>query len=152
MAVPGFQRRLDDAADRGPETEPGEFVNADVQYTHSILRTDDQRLFDVTATSGRFAKMREMETHLTERIDLLAVKLSRDLSDGGNPLFRVGDGSQTVDHYAVLTRETSLNDALRTSPFGTVLSISNVLALWNDDEAAYNLVVDEETVIDIVAA
>ncbi|ERH04085.1 MAG: methyltransferase domain protein [Halorubrum sp. J07HR59] len=152
LAVPGFQRRLDDAADRGPETEPGEFVNADVQYTHSILRTDDQRLFDVTATSGRFAKMREMETHLTERIDLLAVKLSRDLSDGGNPLFRVGDGSQTVDHYAVLTRETSLNDALRTSPFGSVLSISNVLALWNDDEAAYNLVVDEETVIDIVAA
>lgn len=152
LEIPGFQRRLDEEADRGPEAEPGEFVNVDVQYSYSILRRDDQRLFDVTAAPGRIAQMREMESHLTERINLLAVKLSRDLSDGGNPLFRVGDGSQTVDHYAVLTRETSLNNALETAPFGAVLSFENVLALWNDDEEAYNLVVDEETIINLVAS
>jgi len=47
-------------------------------------------------------------------VNYLAVKLSHDLSDGDNALYRVGDGSQTVDHYLVCTRETVLNDDLRT--------------------------------------
>jgi hypothetical protein len=32
-----------------------------------------------------------------------------------------------------------------------VVAVENVLALWNDDEEAYNLVVDAETVVDLVA-
>ncbi|MFC6725264.1 SAM-dependent methyltransferase, partial [Halobium palmae] len=148
--------------------EPGEFVNADVQFSYSILRTDGARRFDVRATPDRHAKMAEMERHVTERIDLLAVKLSRDLAergrgrDGGrgndrrgddpNPLFKVGDGSEAVEHYAVLTRESMLNEDLRRAPYGAVLAFENVLCLWNDDEGAYNLVVDGETVVDLVAA
>ncbi len=70
--------------------------------------------------------------------------------DDRNPVYRVGDGSQSVDHYAVLTRRSSLNGDLQTAPYGAVLSIENVLVLWNDDERAYNLVCDAETVVDLV--
>jgi hypothetical protein len=56
-----------------------------------------------------------------------------------------------VDHYAVLTRSSSLNDALERAPYGSVLVFENVLVLWNDDEEAYNLVVDGETYVDQVA-
>jgi hypothetical protein len=83
-------------------------------------------------------------------VNCLVVKLSRNLADGGNPVYRVGDGSQTVDHYAVSTRESVLNTALADAPYGAVLSIENVLVLWNDDEEAYNLVCDAETVVDLV--
>lgn len=89
-----------------------------------------------------------MDDHVTERVDLLAVKLSHDLSDGDNALFLIGDGSQTTDHYAVLTKESALNRALATADYGAVLSFENALVLWNDDEEAYNLVVDGETVVD----
>ncbi len=89
---------------------------------------------------------------MTERVDAVAVKLSHDLSDDGNPLFLVGDGSQRVDHYAVLTRETGLNDGLLTADYGDGLAFERVLVLWNDDEAAYNLVVDDETTVDVVPA
>jgi hypothetical protein len=94
------------------------------------------------------------------------VKLSRDLArtgpdrDGGhrgpndpdpNPVFKIGDGSESVDHYAVVTKESALNRDLFRVDYGAVVAIENVLALWNDDEGAYNLVVDAETVVDPVA-
>ncbi len=102
-----------------------------------------------------------MERHVTERIDLVAAKLSRSLSDGdgnggrgsgrSNPLFKISDGSEDTDHYAVVTRETALNRPLLEADYGDVCSFEGVLALWNDDEGAYNLVVDEETIVDRIA-
>ncbi|WP_280536916.1 class I SAM-dependent methyltransferase [Halopenitus sp. POP-27] len=151
LAVPPFQARLDEAADRGPTDEPGEFINVDVQFADAILRTDGTRRVDVRADPERHLRMADSETHVTDRVDLLCVKLSHDLADGGNPLFKVSDGSETVDHYAVCTRETSLNDTLLTAGYGAVLAVENVLVLWNDDEEAYNLVVDDGTVVDLVA-
>ncbi|SNZ13189.1 Methyltransferase domain-containing protein [Natronoarchaeum philippinense] len=148
LAVPAFQRRLDEAADDA-DHDPGEFVNVDVQFSHSILRRDGLRKYDLDPEPDRYAKMAEMERHVSERIDLLAMKLSRSLSEGdANPLYKISDGSEATEHYAVLTRETSLNRDLAAAEYGDLLSIESALALWNDDEGAYNLVVDDETVID----
>mgnify|MGYP006274467859 FL=1 len=151
LDVPYFQRRLDDAT---PETDddhaPGEFVNVDVQYAYSILRRDGTRRLDLTATTNKYARMADTETHVPNRIKAIAVKLSHDLTDhdDANPLYKVGDGSQTIDHYAVLTNETALNDDLRRADYGDLLTFDGALALWNDDEEAYNLVVDEHTTVD----
>jgi len=166
LAVPPFQRRLDEAAvtgdahddatDAGEDTsdtgdaQPGEFVNVDVQYAYSLLRLDGRRTYDFALDETRTAKLANSETHVTNRVDAVFAKLSHDLSEGGNPLYRVGDGSQTEDHFAVLTEESTLNGDLRTAGYGDVLSVENVLVLWNDDEQAFNLVVDGETVIDRV--
>jgi SAM-dependent methyltransferase len=147
LAVPPFQRKLDEAA--GSE---GEFVNVDVQYAHATMRRDDQRRLGVLADPDRHARMADADDYVTERVDLLAVKLSHDLADGDNRLFKVGDGSEQVGHFAVLARETSLNRALAEADYGDVISMENALALWNDDEEAYNLVVDDEAVVDRIRA
>ena len=151
LEVPPFQRRLDEAAERGSRDEPGEFVNVDVQFAYAVLRPDGTRRVDVRASDGRCARMADSEEHVTDRVNYLAVKLSHDLSGGDNALYLVGDGSQTVDHYLVCTRETVLNDDLRTADYGSVVFVENGLVLWNDDEGAYNVVVDDETVVDLVA-
>ena len=151
LDVPPFQRRLDEAAARGSGDEPGEFVNVDVQFAYAILRPDGTRRVDVRASEDRCARMADSEAHVTDRVNYLAVKLSHDLSDGDNALYLVGDGSQTVDHYLVCTRETVLNDDLGGADYGAVLFVENGLVLWNDDEGAYNVVVDDETVVDRVA-
>ena len=164
LAVPGFQRRLDtgdrtDASSTPEHTGPdgageyrkpgdGEFVNVDVQYSYSILRTDGRRAIEFVPDESRVAKMASMDDHVTERIDCVGIKLSHDLSDGGNPLFLVGDGSEQVDHFAVLTDASALNRDIETADYGDLLDFENVLVLWNDDEGAYNLVVDGETVVD----
>ncbi|WP_323677420.1 methyltransferase [Halorubellus sp. PRR65] len=151
LDVPDFQRRLDDATPEGDdEHAPGEFVNVDVQYAYSIIRRDDTRRLDVTATTNKYARMTDTETHVPNRIKAIAVKLSHDLTDheDANPLYKLGDGSQSIDHYAVLTNETALNDGLRRADYGDLLTFDGALALWNDDEEAYNLVVDEHTTVD----
>jgi len=80
---------------------------------------------------------------------LLAVKLSHDLSgEDANPLYLLGDGSQRVDHFAVVTDESLLNADLASAGYGDLLSLRNALVLWNDDEGAYNVVVDGETSVD----
>jgi SAM-dependent methyltransferase len=144
LDVPAVQRRLDDAA-----AGNGEFVNVDVQFSYALLRADGTRKIAFDPDPGRFARMAETGQHVTGRIDLAAVKLSHDLADeDGNPLYLIGDGSQRVDHYAVLTRETALNGDLAEADYGDLLLFESALVLWNDDEEAYNLVVDGETVVD----
>jgi SAM-dependent methyltransferase len=145
VEAPSIQRRLDDAG-----TSPGTFRNETVKFSYTLFRTDGERRIDVRAEPSRHARMADMERHVTERIDLLAVKLSHNLSADGNPLFKIGDGSERVEQYAVLTRESGLNRRLRNAEYGAVLQFENALALWNDDEGAYNLVVDDETVVDLV--
>ena len=153
LEVPSFQRKLDRSNQNGG---PGEFVNVDVQFSYSILRLDGGRRIGHTLEGTGQAKMREMDRHVTNRIDLTAAKLSHSLSDESgdgrsrpsNPVYKVSDGSEAVGHYAVLTNETELNRPLTDADYGDVLSFENVLVLWNDDEGAYNLVVDEETIVD----
>ena len=157
LEVPGFQQRLDAAArteaDGVPDTDPagdGEFVNVDVQYAYTLVRRDGRRRYDFDLDASVVARFADAEDHVTNRVDCFAAKLSHDLSEGGNPLFLLGDGSQQVSHFAALTRESALNEALLTAEYGEVLGFENVLVLWNDDERAYNLVVDDETVVDRV--
>jgi SAM-dependent methyltransferase len=148
--VPAVQRRLEEAA-AGANHESGEFVNADVQYAYTVLRRDDRRRTDVTATRDRYAPMAEAETYVTDRINLLAVKLSHDLSESGHPLYLIGDGSEAVDHFAVRTDGSSLTDPVASAEYGAVLHFENVLVLWNDDEEAYNVVLDEQSIVEPVA-
>ncbi|MEF8775515.1 MAG: methyltransferase [Haloarculaceae archaeon] len=171
LSVPAVQSRLD-----GAGGGVGEFINADVRFAYSVLRTDDTTRLEVRPSTDRFAKMAASERHVTDRVDLVAVKLSHDLtrtrpgfednadeaqeevrirdgkSDGrdANPLFLVGDGSEAVDHFAVRTKATSLNADLVDTAYGQALVFEGVLVLWNDDESAYNLVVDGGTVVEAV--
>ena len=145
VEVPPFQSRLAADADDGEA-----FVNTTVQFAYAVLRPDGVRRSDVRANPKRHAKMADLDRHVTERIDILAVKLSHDLTDDAdaNPLFKLGDGSEDTGVFGVLTRPTSLNEALETAPYGSVLRFEQTLALWNDDEDAYNLVVDDATIVD----
>jgi len=143
IETPLVQQRLDEAA-----AGDGEFVNTDVQFAYSVLRTDGRTRLAVSPDRSTHAPMADAEQFVTDRVNLLGVKLSHDLADGGNPLFLVGDGSEAVDHFAVLTEESELTADLVRADYGDLLSLRNVLVLWNDDEAAYNLVVDDEAVVD----
>ena len=150
-----FQRRLERAASDSPGESPeaggGRYTNSDVQFAYLLLRTDGRRAIEYDPDPDRVAKMAESERHVTERIDIAALKLSPDLADDGHPLFKISDGSEAIDHYAVLAERSALNESLEAAPYGALLRFENALVLWNDDEGAYNFVVDAETVVDRLA-
>jgi SAM-dependent methyltransferase len=151
IEVPAFQRRLEEGADGGA-SDSGRYTKTAVQFAYLLLRTDGRRAIEYDPDPDRVAKMAETDRHVTERIDIAALKLSPDLADGGgNPLFKISDGSERRDHYAVVTDRSALNEALLAAPYGSLLRFENALVLWNDDEGAYNLVVDGETAVDRLA-
>ncbi|MFB6124366.1 MAG: small ribosomal subunit Rsm22 family protein [Halanaeroarchaeum sp.] len=141
--VPPFQSRLADGAER-----PAEFTHTSVKFSYSFLRTDGRRRYDVALSDAPVVALADAERHVTDRVDVAVAKLSRDLSEGGHPLFRVSDGSESVDHFAVLVQRDALNEALANADYGDLLWVERGLLLWNDDEGAYNLVVDEQTIVD----
>lgn len=145
-AVP-VQEKLQAAAEH-----PGgaTYTNTTVQYAYSRLRCDGRRRIENDPDPASWAKLATSPDHVGNRIDVLVVKLSDNLAAEGNPLYRIADGSQSVAHFAVLVAETALNDALSAAEYGDLLRIEAGLLLWNDDETAYNLVVDDETVVDAV--
>jgi len=143
VQAPPFQQRLAAGADR-----PDEFLHTSVKFSYTFLRTDGRRRHDRDLTGQRVAKLAESERHVTDRVDLLVARLSRNLSEGDHPVFTVSDGSEQVTHFAVLVNETELNAALAAADYGDLLFVERALVLWNDDEGAYNLVVDEETIVD----
>ncbi|WP_232701813.1 small ribosomal subunit Rsm22 family protein [Halobacterium wangiae] len=144
VEAPAFQRRLAESSQR-----PSEFLHTEVRYSYSLLRTDGRRQHDVALGADRLLKLADADDRVTDRTDAVVAKLSRNLADeDANPLFKVSDGSESEDCYAVLVRPTSLNRDLLDADYGDLLSVESALVLWNDDEEAYNLVVDEETVVD----
>ena len=143
IEVPSVQELLSREAER-----PASVQNTSVKYSYSVLRRDDTRRYDVALDQSNVAKLADMETHVGSRIDLVVAKLSQNLSEGGHPLFKISDGSESSSHFAVLVNETELNRDLRTGAYGDLLQITNGLALYNDDKEAYNIVVDEETMVD----
>jgi len=140
---PSFQTRLAAGAER-----PAEFQHTTVKFSYSFLRSDGARRFAVDATEHPVTALADTDAHVTDRLDVLVAKLSRDIADDGHPLFTVSDGSERERHFAVLVNETALNRTLNDADYGDLLRIERALVLWNDDEDAVNLVIDEETVVD----
>jgi SAM-dependent methyltransferase len=143
VAVPPFQERLGSDAQ-----DPGQYRRTAVRYSWAALRTDGRRRLGLALDPAVAAPLAASERHVTDRVNLVVAKLSHDLSDGGHPLFKISDGSESVEHYAVLVDETALNGLLADAGYGAPIRVENGLVLWNDDEGAYNVVVDEETVVD----
>ena len=145
IAVPAFQTALAEEADRQATVE-----NTSVKYSYAVLRTDGKRRYDLALDRSNVGMLADLEQSVGKRVDLVLAKLSRDLAEEGHPLYKVSDGSESTNVFAVLVNETELNRGLREAAYGDLLSVTNVLALYNDDEGAYNLVVDQETIVDRV--
>jgi hypothetical protein len=139
LETPAFQTALAD----GDSTH----INTSVRYSYALLRLDGRQRHDITLSRDRWAPMAESPDLVTERVDVVGAKLSPNLG-ADNPLYKVSDGSESVDHYAVLVHESPLTAVLRSAPYGSVLTFENALLLWNDDEGGYNLVIDDEAVVE----
>lgn len=145
---PTVQRVL--AAGAAPDSRRA-YTNTAVRYAYSILRLDGRRSVDIEADSARFAPLGDLHAAIGKRVNVVAVKLSGDLAEKDGALFRIGDGSQTDPTFASVVQWSSLNEALRTTPYGGIVTFERALVLWNDDEDAMHLVVDDESIVDHIA-
>jgi len=145
IEAPAPQRKLAEASDYSAE-----LLNTTVKFSYAHLRPDGKTRYDVSLDERTTAKLGRAEGFVGNRMTVVAAKLSRNLAEEGNALYKISDGSESEECYAVLVEETGLNASLATADYGDVLAFERALVLWNDDEEAYNVVVDEETIVDRV--
>ena len=130
--------------------EPYRYVNTDIKYSYAVLRKDGLRKLAYRVGPGsKFLRLSKIHLHVGKRINVACVKMSGELGDAKNHLFKVCDGTARTPVYAVLPsyHETLENAALRTAPYGTVLEMRGVLVRYNKAHDAYNLLVSRNTEI-----
>ena len=145
FAVPTFQSRLDAAAHTG-----GEFCNNDVQYSFSLLRKDDKRHIAYMPTRQDVQPLHESKQSIGNRLNTCVVKLSGalDTDSGNSAVYVIGDGSQSTEHFATVVQESHHNRYVQEAQYGDILLIRNGLFLWNEDNEAINVVIDNQTSVD----
>jgi 2-polyprenyl-3-methyl-5-hydroxy-6-metoxy-1,4-benzoquinol methylase len=130
--------------------EPYRYINTDIKYSYAILRKDGLRKSAYRAgPRSKFLRLSKIHLHVGKRINVAGVKMSSELGDAKNHLFKICDGTAKTPIYAVLPsyHETPENEALRTASYGTVLEMKGVLVRYNEAHDAYNLLVSRNTEI-----
>jgi SAM-dependent methyltransferase len=130
--------------------EPYRYVNTDIKYSYAFLRKDGLRKLAYRIGPGsKFLRLSKIHLHVGKRINVAGVKMSGELGDAKNHLFKICDGTAKTPVYAVLPsyHATPENEALRTAPYGAVLEMRGVLVRYNKEHDAYNLLVSRNTEI-----
>lgn len=133
--------------------EPFRYVNTDIKYSYVVLRKDRKmrETFRVPAGS-RVLRLSQIHRHVDKRINLIAAKMSENLGDAKNLMFRLCDGTADTPVFAVVPsfHITPENEALVSAPYGAILELRSVHVRHNPKHNAYNVLVSRNSVIDPV--
>jgi hypothetical protein len=135
--------------------EPYRFMNTDIKYSYAVLRKDDlSREKYRVPQKAKFARLSKLNAHLSKRINVVAAVMSGDLGDKKDHVFKICDGTSVKPVYAVLPyfHESPGNEALFKAKYGQVVEMYGVLARFNKEYDAYNLLVTRNTKVKNVDA
>jgi len=128
--------------------EPFRYINIDIKYSYVVLRKDKKTRESYRVPAGsRVLRFSQVHRHVDKRINLLAAKMSENLGDGKNLMFRLCDGTADKLVFAVIPayHVTPENEILKSAPYGTILELQGVLVRYNRAHDAYNLLVSRNT-------
>jgi len=124
------------------------YVNTDIKYSFAILRKDTRKNLNFRLPPGsRSLRLSKIHLHVGERINVTGLKMSGELGDARNHVFKICDGTAKTPVYAVLPSYhiTPENDAITSAPYGSLMEMKGVLVRYNKEHDAYNLLVSRNT-------
>ncbi len=128
--------------------EPFRYVNTDIKYSYVVLRKDRKTRECYRVPPGsRVLRLSQIHRHVDKRINLIAAKMSENLGDRKNLMFRLCDGTADTPVYAVVPsfHVTPENEEIVSAPYGTILELDGVLVRHNPKHDAYNVLVSRNT-------
>lgn len=132
------------------EEEPFRYMNTDIKYSYAVLRKDglSREKYRVPEKAG-FARLSKISAHLKKRVSVVAAVMSGDLGDKKDHVFKVCDGTAVKPVYAILPHYhlSPANEPLLKAKYGQVVEMHGVLARYNEEYDAYNLLVTRNTVV-----
>jgi SAM-dependent methyltransferase len=128
--------------------EPFRYVNTDIKYSYVVLRKDGKTRESYRVPYGsRVLRISQIRRHVEKRINLIAAKMSQNLGDANNLIFRLCDGTADTLVFAVIPsfHITPENEAIVSAPYGAILELKGVLVRYNKEHDAYNVLVSRNT-------
>jgi SAM-dependent methyltransferase len=129
------------------------FMNTDIKYSHAILRKDTlTRVKYKVPPKAKFARLSKLKMHIGKRINVVASKMSDDLGDKTNHMFKICDGTTSQPVYAILPNYNIVpgNEALVKANYGEVLEFRNIIVRYNQEYDSFNLMIGKSTAIEPV--
>lgn len=130
--------------------EPFRYVNTDIKYSYVVLRKDAMTRHSYRVPAGsRTLRLASIRRHAGNRVSLIAAKMSENIGDAGNLMFRLCDGTADTPVFAVLPsfHLTPGNEYIVSAPYGAILELRGVLVRYNEKHDAFNLLVSRNTEI-----
>jgi SAM-dependent methyltransferase len=130
--------------------EAYKFMNTDIKYSHAILRKDTlTREKYRVPPKAKVDRLSKLKIHVKKRINVVAGKMSDDLGDKTNHMFKICDGTTAQPVYAILPNYNigPENEALIKAKYGEVLEFRNIIVRYNEEYDSYNLMVGKSTEI-----
>jgi len=130
--------------------EPFRYVNTDIKYSYVVFRKDRKVRDTYRVPYGsRVLRLSQIHHHVDKRINLIASKMSQNLGDAKNLMFRLCDGTADTPVFAVVPtfHITPENESIVSAPYGAILELKSVLVHHNPKHNAYNVLVSRNTVI-----
>ncbi|MGB9175206.1 MAG: small ribosomal subunit Rsm22 family protein, partial [Methanoregula sp.] len=85
--------------------EPFRYVNTDIKYSYVLLRKDGKTKETYRVPAGsRVLRISQIHRHVDKRVNLIAAKMSENLGDANNLMFRLCDGTADTPVFAVIPR------------------------------------------------
>jgi len=130
--------------------EPFRYINIDIKYSYVVLRKDGMTRESYKVPHGsRVLRLSQIHRHVDKRVNLIAAKMSENLGDGKNLMFRLCDGTADKLVFAVLPsfHVTADNEMIKTAPYGTILEFEGVIVRYNKEHNAYNVLISRNTFV-----
>lgn len=128
--------------------EPYRFYNTDIKYSYAVLRHAGMMREGFRLPRGaKFLQLSKLPQHTGKRVNTLVAKMSGELGNAKNHVFKVCDGTAKSPVFAVLPafHRTPTNELLLTAAYGSVLELRGVLVRHNPSHNAFNLLVSRNT-------
>jgi hypothetical protein len=128
--------------------EPFRYVNTDIKYSYVVLRKDRKLRKPYRVPAGsRVLRISQVHRHVDKRVNLIAAKMSENLGDAKNRMYRLCDGTADRPVFAVIPTYhiTTENNAIVSAPYGTILELQGVLVRHNPKHNAYNVLVNRNS-------
>jgi SAM-dependent methyltransferase len=132
-------------------SEPFRYINIDIKYSSAVLRKDTLTRHCYRVPPGsRVLRLSQIRRHVDKRINLIAAKMSENLGDAKNLMFRICDGTADTPVFAVVPafQVTPENERIVSAPYGAILMLRGVHVRYNPKHDAYNVLVSRQTIID----
>jgi hypothetical protein len=96
---------------------------------------------------SRVLRLSQIHRHIDKRVNLIAAKMSENLGDAKNLMFRLCDGTADTPVFAVIPafHVTPENQGIIAAPYGAILELRGVLVRHNPKHDAYNLLISRHT-------